>query len=106
MYSFRKTAIAETRQLEGTEEARELAIHAPSTASIYAYDKVSMADKDITTKAKRQRSHFLAESEIKDFVRLGCEVDVACIAAFREYIDLYWLQRMTDMMSAHIKLEE
>ncbi|KAF7943856.1 uncharacterized protein EAE97_005926 [Botrytis byssoidea] len=49
MYSFRRTAIVDTRQVEGTEEARELTIHISSTASIYAYDKVAMADKDITS---------------------------------------------------------
>ncbi|TGO25929.1 hypothetical protein BPAE_0069g00010 [Botrytis paeoniae] len=107
------------RQREGTEEARELATHAPGTASIYTYDNVGMADKDITsvrlgvkadnreensqslrssdtskccyrqTKAKRQRCNFFAESEMKDFVRWGCEADAACIAASRGYRDFF-----------------
>ncbi|TGO15992.1 hypothetical protein BTUL_0033g00300 [Botrytis tulipae] len=47
IYSFRRTAIAETRQLEGTKEARELTTHAPGTANIYAYDNLGMADKDL-----------------------------------------------------------
>lgn len=49
MYSFRRTAIIETRRDEGTKEARELASHCPGTASIYAYDNVGFSDKDMTS---------------------------------------------------------
>ncbi|THV48958.1 hypothetical protein BGAL_0219g00220 [Botrytis galanthina] len=67
-----------------------------------------MADKDITIlrlgikgddrshpfiklykKQNDEDLHFHAESEMKDFTRPGCEADAACIAAFREYTDLF-----------------
>ncbi|KAF7902999.1 hypothetical protein EAF00_002901 [Botryotinia globosa] len=41
--------IIETKQLKGTEEARELTTHAPSTTNIYAYDNVGVDDKDVTS---------------------------------------------------------
>ncbi|TGO43982.1 hypothetical protein BCON_0680g00020 [Botryotinia convoluta] len=115
MYSFRRTAIIETRQNEGTEEARELATHAPGTTSIYAYDNIGNSDKDIT--AVRLGEPGVAREEIRrlfnqalqvkadiessfengpvmvsglrremdEFVRSSCDTDEACQTVGKAY---------------------
>ncbi|KAF7920463.1 hypothetical protein EAE99_008077 [Botrytis elliptica] len=72
MYSFRRTAIIETRQNEGTEEARELATHAPGTTSIYAYDNIGNSDKDIT--AVRLGESAVAREEIRRLFNQALQV--------------------------------
>jgi integrase len=47
-YSLRRTAIVETRRLEGTEFAQQLAGHIPGSTTIYAYDDSPLSDVDMT----------------------------------------------------------
>lgn len=47
MYSFRRTAIIESRRKAGTEMAKELAGHAPTSNSIIFYDTEKLADYDM-----------------------------------------------------------
>jgi hypothetical protein len=64
MYSFRRTAIKETRRdpLGGTAAARELAGHAPASNSLWAYDNEGLGAVDIT--AFRLREEALSSNEI------------------------------------------
>jgi hypothetical protein len=47
MYSWRRTAIVETRRAEGIEAARDLAGHCSGSNAIYAYDEIGLSDKDV-----------------------------------------------------------
>jgi hypothetical protein len=47
-YSFRRTAIIETRRLHGTEAAKNLAMHRQHADTISAYDQVGLGDLDMT----------------------------------------------------------
>jgi hypothetical protein len=47
-YSFRRTAIVETRRVEGTGFAQQLAGYVPGGLAIYAHDIGGLADLDIT----------------------------------------------------------
>ncbi|KAF2733773.1 hypothetical protein EJ04DRAFT_564779 [Polyplosphaeria fusca] len=56
-YSFRRTALTETRRRDGLESARELAGHVPDTNSIFQYDARGLADMDITAFRLQEQRH-------------------------------------------------
>ncbi|KAK6429522.1 hypothetical protein LTR95_014330 [Oleoguttula sp. CCFEE 5521] len=47
IYSFRRTAIVDTRRKHGTEVSQELAGHVMGGTSIYSYDNMFLADQDL-----------------------------------------------------------
>jgi hypothetical protein len=55
MYSWRRTAIIETRRAEGTELAKEIAHHDLDGNSIFIYDNIGLGDLDVTAMRLGQR---------------------------------------------------
>jgi hypothetical protein len=62
MYSFRRTALVESRRTSGTEFAREVANHTVDGDSIWAYDHDSLEDFDMTNFRLKNDSSVSRES--------------------------------------------
>ncbi|CAN9083863.1 unnamed protein product [Alternaria alternata] len=65
-YSFRRSAIIETRRKHGTEAAKDIAFHKPEANSLFFYDNVGMGDKDITAMRLGVEAG-MSREEVKDF---------------------------------------
>jgi hypothetical protein len=115
MYSWRRTAILETRRAEGIEAARDLAGHRSGSNSIYAYDNIGLSDKDINAArlgeeqvsrsdlrkmfdqalralpaapaapAEPATDEISLQEEMDLWVKSQCAVDADCIAVENEY---------------------
>jgi hypothetical protein len=88
MYSLRRTAIIETRRIEGTEAARELANHRPGSGTIQIYDDKGLAEIDIT--ATQLGEVAVSRDEIRKIFHIATTARVimsGCDAPF-EYVKL------------------
>jgi hypothetical protein len=65
-YSFRRSAIIETRRKHGTEVAKDLAMHKPEANSLFFYDNVGMGDKDINAMRLGEEAG-MSREEVRDF---------------------------------------
>jgi hypothetical protein len=87
-YSFRTTAIVETRRVEGTEFAQQLAGHVPGGTAICSYDAVGLSDVDIT--ALRLGEEGISRAEIRTmFAQINTpKVDItrALMEDLKEYV--------------------
>lgn len=65
-YSFRRSAIIETRRKHGTEAAKDIAFHQPAANSLFFYDNVGMGDQDITALRLGVEAG-MSRDEVKEF---------------------------------------